>query len=111
MLRRQTNSPRFIEIAVGLEWYAEGQACEAPGVQAFGRIDPEFEIFFADVHAEIADLINDIVSKKLTYAQVNARLLSLKQRERVVIAEIASNLKARLLTQHQEELAQQQETA
>ena len=29
----------------------------------------------------------------------------------MVIAEIASNLKARLLTQHQEELAQQQETA
>lgn len=100
------------DIAVGLEWYAEGQACEAPGIQAFGRIDPEFQIFFADVHADSADLINDIVSKKLTtYGQVNARLLSLKQRERVVVAEIATNLKARLEAEHQEELAQQQETA
>jgi TonB family protein len=111
----QLGDPEVIpgdDIAVGLEWYAEGQACEAPGVQAFGRIDPEFEIFFADVHAEIADLINDIVSKRLTtYGQVNGRLLNLKQRERAVVTEIATNLKARLQAEHQEELAQQQETA
>jgi hypothetical protein len=99
------------DIALGLEWYAEGQACATPAIEALGRIDPEFQIFFADTQAEIADIINDLVSTRQTYGQVNARLLSLKARQRVAAGEMGNNLKARLQAQHQEEVAQQQEVA
>ncbi len=96
------------DIALGLEWYAEDQACATPTIEALGRLDPEFQIYFADAFAEIAVIINDIVSNRLTYGQVNARLLLLKQHQRAAAIQLANNIKARLQAQHQEELAAQQ---
>jgi|HubBroStandDraft_6_1064221.scaffolds.fasta_scaffold569230_1 hypothetical protein len=94
--------------AIGFEWYAEGQNCVFSGIEALGRVDPEFQIYFADRIAERAELLNDIAANPLTYGQVNAEIASLKQRDRTAAAEMANNLKARLAAQHQEELAEQQ---
>jgi len=99
------------DITVGLEWYSEVQACGAPNIEAFGRIDPEYQIYFADAQAEVADIIEDVVSSKPTFSHINARLFSLQQRLAVTASEIAANLKARLIAKQQQELVQQQEAA
>ena len=94
--------------SLGFEWYAEGQNCVLSGIEALGRVDPEFQIYFADRIAERADLLNDIAGNPLTYGQVNAKIASLKQRDRAAAVEMANNLKARLVAEHQEERAEQQ---
>jgi hypothetical protein len=97
--------------SLGFEWYAEGQNCEVSATEALGRIDPEFEIYFADRLSERTDLLNGIAADHQTYGQINARIASLKQHDRAAAAQLVNNLKARLSEQHQQELAEREAAA
>jgi hypothetical protein len=94
--------------SLGFEWYAEGQNCAVSAIETLGKLDPEFQIYFADRMSERADLLNDIAANELTFGQVNGKIAGLKQHDRSAAAEMANNLKARLAEQHQEELAGRQ---
>src|ERR1700693_4885938 len=80
------------EKSLGFEWYAEGQNCIASAIEALARIDPEFEIYFADRLTELTDVLNDIATHRQTHGEVNAIIESQKQRDRVAAAEFAHNL-------------------
>src|SRR5262249_14383174 len=68
--------------SLGFEWYAEGQNCAVSTIEALGRLDPEFQIYFADRLSELADVLNDIATNELTFGQVNTKIASLKQHSR-----------------------------
>jgi TonB family protein len=97
------------DIRLGLDWYAQTQACGAPAIEALGRVEPDFQVYFADADAEATDIIGDITSGQIrTYGQLNTRIASLKQREKITATEIANNIKARLQAQHQAEVVERE---
>lgn len=100
------------DIAMGLEWYAEFQSCELTALETLGRIDPELEIIYGDRQADTASLLNDVVSKRIqTYGVVNAQIALIKHKQRAAIQSWGRDLAARLSEQHQQELAEREETA
>jgi hypothetical protein len=58
--------------SLGFEWYAEAQNCAVSAIEALGKIDPEFQIYFADRLSELTDVLNDIAARRLTFGEVNA---------------------------------------
>ncbi len=99
------------DIALGLDWFAEIQACEVPVIEELGQIAPEFEIYFTDGQAEIAEIANKFVSTRQTFGQVNAQIAALRQNQRAGAKEMGANLKARLVESHQQEIAERAEVA
>ncbi len=99
------------DIGLALDWFAELQACETPAIEELGQIAPEFEIFFADGQAEIAEIANKLVSTRQTFGQVNAEILVLKQNQQAGAKEMIANLKARLVESHQQEISEREEAA
>jgi hypothetical protein len=66
------------DIALGLNWYAEIQRCDLPAIASLGEIAPEFQTVFVHSQSEIADILNEIVSTKPTFARINQRIYALK---------------------------------
>jgi hypothetical protein len=99
------------DIALGLSWYAETQDCTLPAINALASVDPEYQDFFAKYQNESADLIEEIVKTKPTFGYINQRLMAMKIETKEAGTGIAQNLKARLIAQHQEEVADVTENA
>jgi hypothetical protein len=99
------------DVALAFDWYAETQACTAPAIESLGRIDPEFQIYFADTQTEIASIIYDVVSKRVNYSQVNLRIFRLHEQQKIAVSEIVNDLKERLAAEHQRELVEREEAA
>jgi hypothetical protein len=95
--------------SLGFEWYAEDQNCGVPAIEALGKIDPEFQIYFADRLAELTDVLNDIAANSQTYGQINAKIATVRQHNRAAATEFVNVLKAKLSEQHQQELAERAE--
>ncbi len=99
------------DIGLALDWFAELQACSTPTIEELGQLAPEFEIYFADGQAEIAEIANKFVSNRQTFGQVNAQIAALKQNQQAGAKEMGANLKARLLESHRQETAEREEAA
>jgi len=94
------------DIALGLSWYAETQDCSLPAIEALSSVDPEYQIFFAKYQNESADLVTEIVKTKPSFGYINQHLMVMKLKTKEEATRLAQHVKARLIAQHQEEIAE-----
>lgn len=76
----ETPSPQMVQL--GMEWYAENEACNQFTLEAFGSMDPVFGATVAGWLTEVTDIMNDTVSNNPTYGHINTRIKHLVERKR-----------------------------
>jgi hypothetical protein len=103
--------PSDTDIALALTWYAEGQQCALPAIEALIKVVPEVEIPIADEQAEAADLINEVVTTRPTFGHINQRLYAFRLHQKEASARLAQNVRARLVSEHEQELQERQALA
>jgi hypothetical protein len=92
------------DIATSLRWYVDAQQCALPAMESLAQISPDFQQYFVDVQRETTDIINEIVTTRPMFGQINQRLLALKTWEKAAAKTMAENLRNSLAARHQEEL-------
>lgn len=89
-----------------LAWFRDFQVCSTPTIEELGRLAPEIEVYFANVQADEADLLNEFLVNRHTFGEANAAISAFKARIRVERKEMGANMKARFEAWDQEERQQ-----
>lgn len=84
------------DIGAGLDWYAETEPCGRADIERMGQIDPELAMVRAQVMQDRATLVADMVKRRPSYGEINARLASFKQSEEVAATQVLHNIDFRL---------------
>ncbi len=89
-----------------LAWFSEGQACATPAIEGLGRLAPEIEVYFANVQADQADILNEFIINRHTFGEANSAISALKARMKARAKEMGSDMKARFEAWDREEKEQ-----
>ena len=102
---RDLEHPSSEMIQLGLTWYAENQKCDSATVEKWGRVDPELGATAAGWVTEITEIVQAVIRDKPTYADINARIMRLGERERADIRSYYADLEPRIRRQQAAERA------
>ncbi len=83
-------------IVLGLDWYAENQVCDQAVIEGFGQIDPEMGVGATGWIDEITAVVQYAATEKPTYAELNRRIVEIKDGQRRDVQAWAQGLRERL---------------
>lgn len=92
-----------------MEGHAEVEVCNRQALDTFGKIDPELLVMAARQEQRVAEIITDIVSKKVTYGEVNQRIVRNRAQYRAELAPWGQKLRERIAAMRQQEAVEHEQ--
>ncbi len=102
---RDLEHPSSDMIQLGLAWYSENQKCDSATVEKWGRVDPELGVAVAGWVTETTEIMQAVIRVRPTYAEINARIKRLRERQRADIRGYYADLEPRIRRQQAAERA------
>ncbi len=95
-------------LMLGLEWYAQNQVCDDLTLKGFSEVNPELGVTAAGWIQARTKMLNDVLTKRPTYGELNAVIEVHKAREGREVKSWFSKTNAQFAQRQSAELAEQE---